>query len=101
MFHNKQLMQYKYNIIYTYNRIYNINITDNKSNNRNNKSKYKKHIHRYTLLKYTKIKNSRFLYCISIYISCQNTFTIVVIDNAQTNNNSKTKRHKTKSKNNI
>lgn len=56
MFHKKQLIQYTYNTIYTYSRIYNINITDNKSNNRNNKSKYKKHIHRHILLKYTKIK---------------------------------------------
>lgn len=56
MFHNKQLIQYTYNTIYTYNRIYNIHITYNKSNNRNNKSKYKKHIHRHILLKYTKIK---------------------------------------------
>lgn len=40
----------------TYNIIDNIHITDNKSKNRNNKSKYKKHIHRYILLKYTKIK---------------------------------------------
>lgn len=61
MFHNKQLMQYTYNtyIHITYN-IYNMHIIDNKSKNRNNKSKYKKHIHRHILLKYTKIKKQPF-----------------------------------------
>lgn len=58
MFHNKQLIQYIYIIQYIHTRenTYNIHITDNKSNNRNNKSKYKNHIHRHILLKYTKIK---------------------------------------------
>ena len=47
--------------------IYNIHITDNKSNNKNNKSKYKKHIHRYIIEIYQNKKIAVF-YIVKLYI---------------------------------